>query len=58
MKVDMSPAAVTRRLYQVDELRRLCLSLSLSSVGRQVAKECSNNPIVKRTAMALGDRSK
>lgn len=27
MKVDMSPEAVTRRLKQTEELRRLCLAL-------------------------------
>jgi hypothetical protein len=28
MNVDRSPEAVTRRLKQVDELRRLCLALA------------------------------
>jgi hypothetical protein len=28
MKVDMSPEAITRRLRQTSELRRLCLALA------------------------------
>ena len=32
MKVDMSPAAVTLRLKQVSQLRRLCLALGKAKV--------------------------
>jgi hypothetical protein len=31
MKIDMSPEAVTKRLNQTGELRRLCLSLGKNS---------------------------
>jgi hypothetical protein len=32
MKVDMSPSAVTLRLKQVSQLRRLCLALGKAKV--------------------------
>ena len=32
MKVDMSPSAVTLRLKQVSQLRRLCLALGKATV--------------------------
>ena len=54
MTIDMTPEAVTRRLYQVDALRQLCLSLARSSAGRTIAEKHSHLPTVKRTATALG----
>ena len=50
----MTPEAVTRRLYQVDALRQLCLSLARSSAGRAITAKHSHLPTVKRTATALG----
>lgn len=54
MKVDMSPEAVTRRLRQVSELRRLCLSLADTSLGRRIQQKNPDDPVVKRTREALG----
>jgi hypothetical protein len=54
MKVDMSPAAVGRRLEQVEALRKLCLSLACSSVSREIALKHPANERVRRTARALG----
>lgn len=54
MKIDMSPAAVTRRLKQASELRRLCLSLASSSAGKKILEEFPENETVKRTSQALG----
>ena len=54
VKIDMSPAAVTRRLRQVDDLRRLCLALADSSAGRQMRARCRDNPQVQRTSRAIG----
>lgn len=55
MKIDMSSEAITRRLGQVDELRRLTLSLARSSVGREVAAKNSHNKNIQRTRLALGE---
>jgi hypothetical protein len=38
MKVDMSPEAVTRRLRQTSELRRLCLALAGKRISGAAAK--------------------
>ena len=54
MKIDMSPAAVGRRLEQVESLRKLCLSLACSSVSREIALKHPANERVRRTAQALG----
>jgi len=54
MKIDMSPEAVSRRLRQVSQLRRLCLSLASSSAGREVAQKHAANQTVQRTDQALG----
>jgi len=54
IKIDLSPAAVGRRLRQVRDLRRLCLSLAKSSAGRDIARKFSANPAVRRTSQALG----
>lgn len=56
MKIDMSPAAVTRRLRLVDELRELCLSLANTSIGRGIREKHPDNPVVRRTAQALGEK--
>lgn len=54
MRIDMSPKAVGRRLHQVRQLRRLCLSLARSSAGRDVARRFPANTAVQRTSQALG----
>jgi len=54
MKLDMSAEAVGRRLLQVRQLRRLCLSLSRSSAGRDIARRFPANMTVQRTLRALG----
>ena len=54
MKIDMSSAAVARRLRQVSQLRRLCLSLARSSAGRDIARRFPANQAVQRTSQALG----
>jgi len=53
MKLDMSPEAVSRRLQCVQQLRALCLSLSASSAGRDIARRFPDNKTVKRTSQAL-----
>lgn len=53
MKIDMRPEAVTRRLRQVEQLRRLCLSLSSSSAGRDIARRYPDNERVQRTNRSL-----
>ena len=53
-KVDMSSEAVGRRLRQVRQLRRLCLSLARSSAGRDIARRFQANEAVRRTSRALG----
>jgi hypothetical protein len=54
MKIDMSSEAVTRRLRQVAQLRRVCLSLARSSAGRDIARRFPANQTVQRTSRALG----
>ena len=54
MKIDMSSRAVTMRLKTVNQLRRTCLSLANSSVGRKIQKKFSANKLVQRTSQALG----
>lgn len=54
MKIDMSPAAVTLRLRQADELRRACLSLAKSSAGLGIQRKRAANKTVQRTSRALG----
>ncbi len=56
MKIDLSPDAVAKRLRLVNELRRVCLSLANSSVGREIMKKNPTNKIVQRTAQALGQK--
>jgi hypothetical protein len=57
MKIDLSPPAVRARLEQVEALRRICLSLSRSSVGRRIVEKHPENEKVRRTAAALGRSS-
>jgi hypothetical protein len=54
MKVDMGPEAISRRLRQVRQLRRVCLSLARSSTGRDIARRFPANQAVQRTSQALG----
>jgi len=54
MKIDMSSRAVTIRLKTVNQLRRTCLSLAESSVGKKIRKKFSTNKVVQRTSQALG----
>jgi hypothetical protein len=54
MKIDMSPHAITLRLKQVNQLRRTCLALAQSSVGRKIREEYKANESVQRTSKALG----
>ncbi len=53
MKIDMSSEAISRRLRHVEQLRRLCLSLSSSSAGRDIAQRFPDNESVQRTNRAL-----
>lgn len=56
MKLDMSPEAMAKRLKIVNELRRTCLSLAKSSMGKEIQKKFSQkNEIVDRTRRALGN---
>lgn len=54
MKIDMSPAAISIRLKQVNQLRRACLRLAQSSVAVKICRTCGANEIVRRTSRALG----
>jgi hypothetical protein len=54
MKIDMSRDAVTLRLNQVAELRRICLSLAGSRKGFEIQRNKPENEIVQRTSLALG----
>ncbi len=46
MKVDMSPEAITKRLKQSSELRRLCLALAGERMQKKVPQEeVSANPL-------------
>ncbi len=54
LKIDMSPEAVTRRLKQAEELRKLCLSLAQTSIGLEIMEKHKDHPTVSRTAKAIG----
>ena len=54
LKIDMSAAAIAKRLEQVEQLRRRCLALADSSVGREIRARCKDNPTVQRTDRAIG----
>lgn len=58
MKIDLSSDAITRRLKTVDELRKLCLSLADSSIGRKVRDAHAADPTVQRTSRAIGTPAK
>ncbi|OQY54216.1 MAG: hypothetical protein DRR08_21240 [Candidatus Parabeggiatoa sp. nov. 2] len=55
--VDMSPEAIEYRLREVEKLRRLCLFLADSDVGRKIRKTNPENEASKRVALALGEIS-
>jgi hypothetical protein len=57
MKIDMSPAAVSARLEQVESLRRLCLSLARTAEAREIVARHPENEKVRRTVAALGRSS-
>jgi len=54
MKIDMGPEAIAKRLKVVNELRRTCLSLANSSMGKDIQKKFQNNKSVQRTSRSLG----
>jgi len=54
MKIDMSPAAITIRLRQVNQLRRTCLALAQSSIALKIRQRCDSNKTVRRTSHAFG----
>ena len=54
MKLDMSADAINERLEQVRTLNELCLSLAQSSAGLETIRSHPDDPILQRTAMALG----
>jgi len=58
MKLDLSPEAIAQRLNVVNELRRACLSLANSSMGKEILKKNSANKSVQRTLGALGRQGK
>ena len=57
MKIDMSREAVTNRLKTVEQLRKLCLSLANSSMGKKIRTQLPNNESVQKTERALGRQS-
>jgi hypothetical protein len=54
MKIDMSPAAITLRLKQVEELRQACLALAGSSIALKIRQKYSANKSIQRTSQAIG----
>ena len=54
MRIDMSPEAITRRLRQVAQLRKVCLELARSSTGLEIRRKKIANKSVQRTSEALG----
>ncbi len=54
MKIDMTRDAISRRLKTANELRRACLSLANSSVGKKIQQKHADNKSVQRTIQALG----
>ena len=54
MKIDMSPAAITLRLKQVEQLRQACLALAGSSVAQQIREKYSAIKSIQRTSKAIG----
>lgn len=53
MKIDMSSRAITLRLKQVNQLRRACLVLAQSSVGKKIQEKYKAKESVRRTSKAL-----
>jgi hypothetical protein len=45
MKIDMSPQAITNRLKQTSELRKLCIALGGNRLKRRLQKENAINRI-------------
>ena len=56
MKIDMNARAISLRLRQVEQLRRICLSLAASAPGRVIQSKHGSNGVVRRTYRALGRR--
>ncbi len=57
MKMDMSREAVTNRLKTVEQLRKLCLSLANSSMGKKIRTRSPNNDsVVEKTAQVPTDQ--
>jgi hypothetical protein len=54
MKIDMSSAAITLRLKQVEQLRQVCLALAGSSFALQIRQKYSANKSIQRTSQAIG----
>ena len=54
MKIDMSSAAITLRLKQVEQLRQACLCLAGSSFALKIRQKYSANKSVQRTSQAIG----
>ena len=56
MKIDMSREAVTNRLKTVEQLRKLCLSLANSNMGKNIRTQFPNNESVQKTEKASGNQ--
>ncbi|WP_179953208.1 hypothetical protein [Desulfobotulus mexicanus] len=54
MKIDMSSKAITERLKTVNQLRKACLALARTSIGKKIIKEHASNESVQKTSLALG----
>jgi hypothetical protein len=54
MKIDMSRKAVTLRLRQVAQLRRVCLALAKCSKSIEIQRDKSANNRVRRNLITLG----
>lgn len=50
MKTDMSPHAVTVRLKQTSELRRVCIALGGKRLKKRLQKELADNRIDRTKA--------
>jgi len=56
MKIDMSKKAITNRLKTVDQLRKVCLSLSNSSAGVKIKKQFSDKKTAEDPRSKLSNR--
>jgi len=54
MKIDISPAAITLRLRQVNQLRRTCMTLAKSSAGLRIRQKKAADKSAQRTSIAPG----